>query len=303
MDTRLLKMFCAVARSGSLANAARELHITPSAVSHALKALEGQLGCLLLDRVGKRVYLNQAGEQLLSQIRKPLSALNAAEEEIKRLGQWGQSRLRIGASATACQYILPDVIRELKKSTPKISIQLKSGDMPEMLGLLEENKIDLALGVEPANTTHLASRLLFKDELLFAFPPSHPWASAKSVPRHEISSQPLILYHQTSVTADLVDDYFRTLDVSPQIIMEIASIEAIKQLVCLGLGVGIIAPWTAQQELKKGLLEMRPLGSRPLSRPWGIVHLASRRLNLVEETFCRLCEKHTSRLPVNRRDI
>ena len=101
METRLLKMFCAVAETGGLVTAGRKLHLTPSALSHSLKALETDLGCRLFERVGKRMVLNQAGEQLLAQVRGPLAALESAANGIKRLAKWGQTRLRIGASASA----------------------------------------------------------------------------------------------------------------------------------------------------------------------------------------------------------
>src|SRR5438093_8640293 len=158
METRLLKMFCAVARAGSLGGAARQLHLTPSAISHSLKSLETDLGCRLFDRAGKKLLLNQAGEQLLAQIQQPLAALDAAAESLKRLGQWGQTRLRLGAAASTCQYLLPAVIRELKKSFANATLQLESGDMPEMVEQIRQNRLDLALGVAPDNTTGLETR-------------------------------------------------------------------------------------------------------------------------------------------------
>src|SRR5262249_37487166 len=101
METRLLKVFCAVARHGSVAGAARQLHLTPSAISHSLKALETQLGCRLFDRAARKMLLNQAGEQLLAKIEQPLAALDAAEQSLKSLSKWGEARLRIGAAASA----------------------------------------------------------------------------------------------------------------------------------------------------------------------------------------------------------
>src|ERR1044071_3364474 len=133
MDTRLLKVFSAVAQSGSLVVAAGKLHLTPSAISHSLKALEVDLGCRLFERVGKRMVINQAGDQLLAAINGPLSALESAAEGIRRLGKWGQSRLRIGASAAVCQHVLPNVIRELKKTHPSLELQVESGDTPHVL--------------------------------------------------------------------------------------------------------------------------------------------------------------------------
>src|ERR1041385_6384458 len=116
MELRLLKVFSTVAESSSLVTAAGKLHLTPSAISHSLKSLETELGCRLFERVGKRMVLNHAGEQLFAQIQSPLGALEAAAEGVKRLGKWGQARLRLAASQAACEHLLPGVIRELKKA-------------------------------------------------------------------------------------------------------------------------------------------------------------------------------------------
>jgi len=303
MESRLLKMFCAVAKQASVVAASRALHLTPSAVSHGLKALESQLGCRLFDRAGKRIFLNQAGEQLLAKIEQPLAALDSAEESIKQLAKWGQTRLRIGAAASACEYILPGVIQQLKKSSPNATLQVELGDMSEMVSLIQQNRIDLGLGVAPADKVALELRPVFKDELMFTFAPAHPWANARSISRDELRTQPLIYYQRASITAKMVDQYFRRLDLVPSTIMEIASIEAIKELVKVNLGVAVLAPWTADKELVRGTLRVRPVGSKPLRRQWVIAYLPGRRLNLLEETFCRLCRNYAAGLRLDRHDV
>jgi len=303
MDTRLLRMFCVVAEFGSLVAASSVLHLTPSALSHGLKSLEAQLGCRLFERAGKKLLLNQAGEQLLAQIQAPLAALDAAEESLKRLSKWGQTRLRIGAAASACQHIVPGIIRELKKACPTVQLQVESGDMAEMIGMIQQNRIDLALGVAPESNGQLEIRPTFKDELLFTFAPSHNWRTAHSIPREQLRTQPLILYQRSSLTAQLIDKYFRDLDIVPSTIMEIANIEAIKELVKLNLGVAVLAPWTVDKELVRGSLCMRPLGAKPLRRQWAIVSMAGRRWNLAEETFSRLCGTIAAGLRMDRRDL
>src|SRR5207249_4691609 len=198
MDTRLLRLFCEVARLGSLVAASRVLHLTPSALSHGLKSLEAQLGCRLFERAGKRLLLNQAGEQLWSQVQAPLAALDTAEESLKRLSKWGQTRLRIGAAASACQHIVPGIIRELKKTSPTVQLQVESGDTPQIVSLLQQNRIDLALAVAPENDGRLEIRPVFKDELLFTFAPTHRWANGHPISRQELRTQPLILYQRSS---------------------------------------------------------------------------------------------------------
>ena len=185
MDTRLLKMFRAVAEGGSLVKAAAQLHLTASALSHGLKGLETELGCRLFERVGKKLLLNQAGEQLLAQVRPALDALDAAAESVKRLSQWGQTRLRVGAPASACHHIIPGVIREMKKTYPHLQMLVGSGDTPELVERLQDNELDLVLGIAPQNLTGLEARTIFRDEMMLVFAPSHPWASGRPVTADE----------------------------------------------------------------------------------------------------------------------
>lgn len=303
METRLLKMFCAVAESASLVKAAGKLHLTPSAISHGIKALETDLGCRLFERAGKKMLLNYAGEQLLLQIQPPLAALDAAAESVIRLAKLGRTRLRIGAAATACAYILPAVIRELKKSDPHLELLVESGNTRQMTELVQTNKVDLALGVAPENHTGLELRAIFRDELMFAFAPSHPWAAGRPISHEELSRQSLILPQRSSLTTQLITRFFNNLNLAPGAIMEIADIEAIKELVKLDLGVSVLGPWTVEKELLRGKLKMRPLGPKPLTRHWVVISLAGRRLTPEEETFCRLCRNYTTGLRLDRRDV
>jgi DNA-binding transcriptional LysR family regulator len=303
MDTRLLRVFCAVAESGSLVVAASKVHLTPSAISHSLKSLETDLGCRLFERVGKRMVLNQAGEQLLAQIQGPLSALDSAAEAIKRLGKWGQTRLRLGTSAAACQHILPQVIRELKKNDSSVELRIESGDTPRTLELLRDSKVDLVFGIAPENPNGFELRPVFRDELMFVFSASHPWGDGRPITREEIRAQQFIVYQRSSITAQLVDEHFKQLDVVPNVAMEVDSIGAIVEMLKLNLGVSVLAPWTVEQELTRKTLKMRPLGPKPLRRQWSLISLATRRMTLTEENFCRLCRNQTAAMRVDRRDV
>src|SRR5438093_5706101 len=130
LDSRQLRAFSILARTGSFTETARALHLTQSAISHAIKALEEEVRCRLLDRVGKKVILTQAGEQLFVHVEKILTEMDSARERLSNLGKWGRGRLRIGASPTACQYILPNVLREFKESFPQCVIHIVPGDTP-----------------------------------------------------------------------------------------------------------------------------------------------------------------------------
>src|SRR5881409_4512713 len=87
LDSRQLRTFCVLTRTGSFTQTARELHLTQSGISHSMKALEGDVGCRLLDRLGKKVLLTQAGEQLLQHAQKILQEMESAREMLRRLGK------------------------------------------------------------------------------------------------------------------------------------------------------------------------------------------------------------------------
>jgi DNA-binding transcriptional LysR family regulator len=299
LDSRQLRAFCVLARTGSFTETGRELHLTPSSISHAMKALERDVGCQLLDRSAKRVLLTQAGEQLLHHASRILKSMEDARASLKQLGKWGRGRLRLGASTTACQHFLPPVLRELKDQFPKHSISIEPGDAPSLVTALLRHRIDLALAPEPGSDPQLRYRRLFVDELKFIVGPLHPWARQRRVERSEIPRQNYILYSKQSVTFRLIEDYFRREQMVLNTVMELGSMEATRELVKLGLGVSIVAPWIAQRELAEGTLVSLPLGRRRLRRPWCIMHLHGRRLDLAEEAFIGLCESATADLVAN----
>jgi DNA-binding transcriptional LysR family regulator len=296
LDSRQLRAFTTLARTGSFTRAAKELYLSQSAVSHSLKALEQEVACRLFDRVGKKVLLTQAGEQLLQHAEKILHEMTAARGALRELGKWGRGRLRLGASTTACQYLLPTVLREFQQTFPQCLIGVEPCDTGQAIELLRGNWVDLALALEPKNEAEFEFRFLFADELEFLTAPSHPWAMTGRVVRDEIPRQNYILYNKTSYTSHLVEEYFRQENMVLNTVIDLGSMEAIKEFVKLGLGVSIVAPWISQAELKQGTLVSLPLGRRKLKRHWGILHWRGRRLSLAEETFVTLCLKVTEHL-------
>ncbi|MBL9189376.1 MAG: LysR family transcriptional regulator [Opitutaceae bacterium] len=296
LDSRQLLAFAALARRGSFTIAAKDLFLTQSAVSHAIKALEDDVGARLLDRIGRRVLLTQAGEQFLRHTEKILREMETARAGLETLTKWGHGRLRVGASTTACQHILPTVLREFRQSYPKCVIRIEPGDNSQQLELMRGGQVDLALVLEPPAQGEFTFVPLFQDELRFIVAPLHPWARAGRVPREEIESETLVLYNKSSQTFRLVNEYFREEKIALSNFIELGSMEAIKELVKIGIGAGVLAPWIARPELESGSLVSLPLGPGKLTRQWGVAHLKGRRLALAEETFVGLCQSATESL-------
>ena len=284
-----MRAFATLADTGSYTLAAKKLYLSQSAVSHSMKALEREVGCRLLDRLGKKVILTQAGEQLLHHTERILAEMTQARHSLEQLGKWGRKRLRIGASAAACQYILPGVLREFQKSYPDCLLSIEPGDTEVAVDSMENNRVDLALTLRPHSEEPFEFIPLFTDELSFLVGAGHPWAQQGHVTREEVPTQNYVLYSKNSYTFRLIEDYFRQDDMVLNTVIDLGSMEAIKELIKLGLGVSILAAWVARDELQEESLIRLPLGRRKLKREWGVVHWRGKRLSMAEETFVKIC--------------
>ncbi len=289
LDSRQLQAFVAVAHRQSFTLGAKDLSLTQSAVSHALRALEEDVGCRLFDRVGRRVALTHHGEQFLRHAELVLREMERARTELEDLTNWGHGRLRVGVSTTACQHILPTVLREFKQSFPRCVIRIEPGDLPWQVELLRRGTIDLALTLESFGEDELRFVPLFSDELRLMVGPMHRWAQAGRVGREQYAEETVMLYNRTSQTYALVQEYFRREGITLGACIEPGSMEAIRELVKVGIGAGVLAPWSVREDLAAGRLISLPLGKRALKRRWGVTHLAHRQLSLGEETFVGLC--------------
>ncbi len=291
IDSRQVHAFAALARRGSFTLAAKDLYLTQSAVSHAMKALEEDIGCRLVDRVGRRVRLTSAGEQFLRHAENILREMQSARSEMSAHSQWGQGRLRVGASTTACEHILPPALREFRTSFPHCVIMIEPGDQSRQIELLRASLVDLAVMVEPAPADHvdLVCLPLFEDEICFLVAPQHPWVRSGGVPREAVAQETLIVDRKAGCVYRLVSEYFREEKVLLSNVIEPGSLDAIRELVKLGVGVGLGAPWIVRSELEKGTLVALPLGERRLVRRWTVAYWKGRRLGHAEESFVGLC--------------
>ncbi len=285
VDSRHLRVFVTVVREGSLRKAAKRLHLTPSAVSHALKAFENTLGSVLFERTTRSLVLTEEGGRMLQQAEPLLEGLENLCSSARRRTDPRQGRLRIGASPTACQYLVPGVIREFKDSCPHVSIQIRQASAAVIAEELAAGRIDL--GISPRSPDHrgLHSVELASDELAFIVHPMHAWARTGKVNRSKIGNQRFILAESRSLTKQLIDDYLRRENLVIQPFIEIGNEEVIKELVRLDIGVGILPRWIAAEEIDKGMLVALSLGRKPPVREWVIAHRNNRKLTFPENLF------------------
>ena len=290
LDSRQLRAFTVLAREGSFTQAGKLLHLTQSAVSHAIRAMEQELGCQLFLRQGKRVFLTHHGRELLRHAESIQTQMSHARAALGALDQNPRGHLRIGCTPAASQFILPTVLREFRDSFPLYGITVVPGETPDTQERLEDGTLDLAISLKPRDVSRLTCHALFEDELIFLTGALHTWRKHPPKPA-DLANETYIVSSRNSYTFALINDYFLKLGVRPKSFMELGSTEAIKELVKLGLGIALVAPWTVRAEIRSKELCALPLIKGRVRRQWVVMHLKNKPLSLAEQTFMGLCRE------------
>ncbi len=289
LDTRQLRAFLVLAREGSFTRAGKALFLTQSAISYAIKSLEGDLGCELFYRQGREVLLTPHGRELLTFAENIEKEMGHARLALGALDQNPRGSLCIGCTPAAAQHILPTVLREFKDSFPRYNVSIVPGETPELMERLHKNQVDVVLCLKPRDVSDLEWRALLTDELMFLTDGIHPWRETPPKAR-DLVNQTFIVATRSSSTYGMIQDYFLKLGVRPGSLIELQNTEAAKELVKLGLGVAIAAPWTASAELAAGSLAVVPLIKGSIQRHWMVAHMKKKPVSLAERTFIGLCE-------------
>lgn len=263
-----LQTFADVIALGSFSAAAERLNLTQPAVSLQVRQLERRLGVRLVERVGRRAQPTSAGRDLLVHIRQIEAAVGGALGAMEQHRAGSVGRVRLGTGATACIYLLPGILRALRTRFPSLEILVRTGNTSEMLKLLEENAIDVALVTLPAPGRMFEVTPVLDDELVAIFAAGSAPAAPVVTPAL-LATLPVVLYEPGGNARRVVDDWFLRAGLSLKPAMELGNVEAIKELVGAGLGCAVL-PRLAVRDERDGRIIARSL--RPLlHRKLGLV--------------------------------
>lgn len=289
IDSQQLRVFLALAHCSNLSRAAAELGLTPSAISHGLKALEADLGCRLVDRDSRRMTLTEAGTLFLAEAEQILDRMKNARGRLEARSTGRGGELRIGAAGVVGEFLFPAVLREFRESFPEHTLTLRACPPTPSAANLRTEEFHLIITAEPTPGPGLEFTALGADDLLFCTHPLHPWAVQRQVLRDDLAQRKVITPERGSATFQLLQSYFREEQVRLLPFLEVNDERAALELVRRDLGIGILPRWLAQPHLRARHLAGFPLGRRRLKRRWGVLHSRSRALNLAETLFVSLC--------------
>ncbi len=279
-----LKVFEVVARHGSFTRAAEELFLTQPTVSMQVKQLTKTVGLPLFEQVGKRLYLTDAGRELLVTCREVFDRLAQFEMIIAQMKGLKQGRLRL-AVITTTKYFVPRLLGPFCQMYPGIDIALQVTNHERILSRMSENLDDLYVLSQIPEHLDISYHQFLANPLVVLAPVDHPLAKEKNIPISRLSGEPFIMREPGSGTRSSVQTLFDEHGVSVKVRLELGSNEAIKQAIAGGLGISVLSRHTLGLDGATNQITILDVQGFPISRHWYVAYPAGKQLSVVARTF------------------
>lgn len=254
-----LKVFCSVARNLSFTKASQELYISQPAITKHIQELEMLYQVRLFERMGNKISLTSAGELLLDHSEKILEDYKKLEYEMHLLHNEYAGELKLGASTTISQYVLPPLLARFIEKFPQVTLSLLNGNSREIEVALQEHRIDLGLVEGIIRLPHLKYTSFLEDELVAVVHSKSKWVSLDEISLEELPQIPLVLRERGSGTLDVLEMALQKHNIklsSLQVEMYLGSTESIKRFLEYADCMGIISVRSISRELYAGLFKI-----------------------------------------------
>lgn len=290
METQFLNTFVTVVDRGSMAAAARSLHITPAAVAQQIRTLERELGAPLIARAGRTVSVTEEGARILQRARdllRNVADLRSVANENDLAGE-----LRLGACPTALAGLLPDILSRMVAAFPQINVFIKPGYSADLYRAVEAGDLDAAMVLQaPFALPKTCNWQLLREEPLVVLAPAR---MAGRDPHELLREQPLIRYDRHEWGGRQADEYLRQAGIVPRERFELNALNAIAVMVDRGLGVSLVPDWAKPWPEGLNLVRIalpQPSEPRRIGMVWSRSSVRIRLVNvLLEEGRAALVE-------------
>lgn len=272
MDLRQLEIIRAIAETGSFTAAGQKLHVSQSAISRQILLLEEELKEPVFLRVGRRIRITAAGESLLQLSHRVFQDLKDTIAGITDSQESLRGQIRLLGGMTVCLYVFPPLLTELKRQHPDVDLKLMTGSSERCLQQLRAGTGDLGFLTLPIDQPDLVTVPVMQEELMLVTTAKHPLSRKRKVLPQDLVRQPFVLFETGSNTRRVIDEFFMTSRIEPQIVMETENVEIIKAMVRNGIGISIIPYLAAAREVASGHFFCARIEGRALVRETGWVY-------------------------------
>ena len=291
LTLRQLQIFLAIAESGSTTAAAAALSLTQSATSAALNQLEGLLGAGLFDRIGRRLVINDSGRALLPEARHLLDAATEVEQQFAKPHK-GAGRLRIGASTTIGNYLLPRLLAAYQEDVDISQVRVRIANTGEIVAAVANLQLDIGFIEGPCHDDQLTTQQWVKDELVLFASSSHPFSSQRRrITLDQLQKASWLLREPGSGTREAVERVLRPHLRHMQSGISFGDSEAIKRAVAAGLGISCLSRWVVADMLRHHTLKELHTTLPALSRMFHIVRHPQKHLSRNLDQFVQFSLK------------
>jgi LysR family transcriptional regulator, regulator for metE and metH len=267
LELRHLRVVEAIGREGTVTGAARALHLTQPAVSHALKELEHRLGVGLFRRDRRRMVATPEGERLLQSCAVVLAELGRVERDLEQYRDGYRAVLRIATQCYTCYNWLPPLLKQFQARHPQVTVEIVPDAKHDPIDALLEHRLDLAILFEKPDTDGIVTRRLFEDELVAIVPSGHPLGNRDHVTARDFAAEHYVSQSPIGEST-LRQEVLAPAGVEPRQWSVIPLTEAIIQTVVSGLGVSVLPLWLVTPEVEAGRLQAVRVTRRGLKRVW-----------------------------------
>lgn len=257
MNIRHLVVFCTVFEEKSISNAAKLEYISQPAVTKIIRKIETNYNSLLFNRENNKIIPTKSGEKLYSFAKEIIEIEKMSLSVIKK-SETKDSLLRIGASYTIGDYLLPNIISSYNKLHSECKFRLVISNTPKIINQLDNNEIDIALVESQFRSNSFISSVFSEDNLVIVVPPNHHLNGKREVNLSDLKNEQMIWRERESGTRIIIENELNRSGVLNNIdsFLELGSIESIKRSVEVGLGISILPKLTIANELKYGTLKV-----------------------------------------------
>jgi DNA-binding transcriptional LysR family regulator len=254
LTLRQLEIFERVAKCGHVTKASEQLLLSQSAVSMAIAELEKFAGAPLFERRGRRLFLNDRGRHILPEVQELIKRAVTIEQFLNESVGEPIGVLKVGASTTIGNYLLPLIVGEFSRQFPRAKALLYVGNSQQIETAVENGEYDLGLIEGPSHNSLLISSPWRDDELVVIAGKEHPWTYKKNASTNMMETAHWIIREKGSGTREIFENAMNAQGIRYSIAMELGHTEAIKKAVEAGLGVGCLSRMAVQRELDNGWL-------------------------------------------------
>ncbi|MDP5272626.1 LysR family transcriptional regulator [Chengkuizengella axinellae] len=285
MNINQLETLIALSKMKSFRKAGDFLNLTQPAVSAQIKSLEDEFQTVLIDR-NQPITLTDNGHLFIEHAVEILNIVDELKQKLSDMNETPQGHIQLGTTTSIAMQVLPRVLSYFQNQFPLIKTSIHSMPSSQIMSSVESGLIDIGITYLTDKKPTLETSVLYYDTFELVVAPEHPLANKRHTSAESLKDLSFIMISPGSAGRRFMDQIFKKLNFTPQIVMELTSSEEVKRMVEINLGAAIISKSSISNELKLGTLKMIQVDElEAVSHPVGVIYKSDRYLSTALQQF------------------